>query len=187
VRGFTAEQNGGGGEHRPWLIDVNQSRFVTDVRSHSRSQADWGEGQFGLLLPLVLGQHEWLSFVWVQVYRRFVDIHYSLGSYLLAIGSAALENGTSSLQPLAPHQSFIDKVGRGYKPDGRGLHVASFCSILSLMQVVDNFDPPTYAYLLGDRLLVNPINHLGASQWGCGEGACMNVWLVGWWVGEVGL
>ena len=30
----------------------------------------------------------------VQVYRHFVDIHYSLGPYLLTTGSNALENGT---------------------------------------------------------------------------------------------
>jgi hypothetical protein len=25
-------QNGGGGEHRPWLVDTNETTFVTDVR-----------------------------------------------------------------------------------------------------------------------------------------------------------
>ncbi|EDQ92110.1 uncharacterized protein MONBRDRAFT_22946 [Monosiga brevicollis MX1] len=96
-------ENGGGGEHRPWMFDANGSTFVTDT------------------------------------YRNYVDTHYSLVSYLLSIGSAALENGTSVLHPMAPYDSLIDKI-------------------------IDDFNPPTYAYLLGDRIFVNPINEAGDGQ-----------------------
>ena len=41
---------------------------------------------------------------------RFVDIHYELVSYLLTTGTEALENGGSSIIPLAKHDNFIRKV-----------------------------------------------------------------------------
>lgn len=89
-------ENGGGGEHRPWLVDPSRAVEVTDI------------------------------------YRHFVDVHYALNAYLLSVGSAALENGTSSLHPLAPHNSTLEDL-------------------------VDEFNPPTYCYLLGDRILVAPV------------------------------
>ena len=89
-------ENGGGGEHRPWLVDPSRAEEVTDI------------------------------------YRHFVDTHYTLNPYLLTVGSNALENGTSSLTPLAPHDSVIDDL-------------------------IDDLNPPTYCYLIGDRVLVAPV------------------------------
>ena len=45
---------------------------------------------------------------------RFVDIHYRLVPYLLTTGSHALENGKSSITPLADHSNFIEKVPTMY-------------------------------------------------------------------------
>lgn len=89
-------ENGGNGEHRPWLINVTESQFVTDV------------------------------------YRTFVDIHYSLVPYLLTVGTNAIETGTSSMHPLVPHQSEWEIV-------------------------IDDFQPAYYDYLLGNDILVSPI------------------------------
>eukprot|EP01147_Barroeca_monosierra_P009809 gene9809-2002_t len=93
-------ENGGGGEHRPWMIDPARKEYIT------------------------------------QVYRHFVDIHYSLVPYLLTTGSEALESGKSSISPLAQHETFIEKF-------------------------IDLFDPDTYCYLLGDRILVCPVLNNG--------------------------
>lgn len=41
---------------------------------------------------------------------RFVDVHYQLVPYLLTTGSHAMDSNTSSITPLAKHNSFIEKV-----------------------------------------------------------------------------
>ena len=41
---------------------------------------------------------------------RFVDTHYQLVPYLLTTGAEALEANSSSITPLASHESFVDKV-----------------------------------------------------------------------------
>ena len=71
----------------------------------------------------------WLSLV---SGRKFVNVHYSLVPYFLTVGSEAMETGTSSLNPLAPHETFIEKD-------------------------IDDFRPPTLDYLLGKDILVSPI------------------------------
>ena len=64
--------------------------------------------------------------------RRFVSIHYALVPYLLSTGSSALESNSSSILPLAKHDSFIDKL-------------------------IDDFHPATYDYMLGKEILVAPV------------------------------
>ncbi len=61
-----------------------------------------------------------------------MNIHYALIPYFLSVGAAALEAGTSSLVPLAKHDSFIDRL-------------------------IDDFHPSTYCFTLGDNVLVAPV------------------------------
>jgi len=89
-------ENGGDGEHRPWMYDEPNSTTIVDT------------------------------------YRSFVEMHLSLGPYLLTIGTQAYENGTSSLLPLAPWSSFVDKV-------------------------IEDFFPETFDYYLGPHIFVSPI------------------------------
>ena len=42
--------------------------------------------------------------------NRFVDTHYQLVPYLLSTGAEAFETNSSSITPLANHESFVDKV-----------------------------------------------------------------------------
>jgi alpha-glucosidase (family GH31 glycosyl hydrolase) len=68
----------------------------------------------------------------LDIYRKFVDVHYQLVPYLLTTGSHAMDTNTSSITPLAKHNSFIEKL-------------------------IDDFKPSTYNYLLGEDILVAPI------------------------------
>ena len=72
------------------------------------------------------------------LHSDFVDIHYGLQSYLLTHGSAALENGTSVIQPLADRSSDIEKI-------------------------VDIFVLDSLCYLLGPDILVAPIYESGGN------------------------
>ena len=49
----------------------------------------------------------------IQSYR-FVDVHYQLVPYLLTTGSHAMETKSSSITPLAKHDSFLEKVSNLY-------------------------------------------------------------------------
>nr|WNS50071.1 alpha-glucosidase [Halisarca dujardinii] len=73
-----------------------------------------------------------------NIYRKLVDDHYQLIPYFLTIGSEALRKGTSSIHPLAKHDSFINKA-------------------------IDLFHPSTFNYLLGSSFLVVPISAEGGS------------------------
>jgi hypothetical protein len=52
----------------------------------------------------------------LDIYRKFVDIHYQLVPYLLTTGSRAIETGISSIMPVAKHDSFIEKLIDDFKP-----------------------------------------------------------------------
>ena len=54
--------------------------------------------------------HHCNNYVFCNADRRFVDVHYQLVPYLLTTGSHAMETNTSSITPLAKHNSFIEKV-----------------------------------------------------------------------------
>lgn len=78
-------ENGGNGEHCPWAFD-NETLNIYK-------------------------KYCWLEiFLCLIVCFSFVDIHYKMAAYLLSFGTTALETNTSTIIPLAPHQSFIDKV-----------------------------------------------------------------------------
>ena len=83
-------ENGGGGEHRPWMYD-NET---------------------------------------VAIYRKFAQAHHRLSPYLHTMGANAMDRGASTLKPLAERHS-----------DSKAPYP----------------EPQTYAYLLGEDILVNPI------------------------------
>ncbi|XP_062507838.1 alpha-glucosidase 2-like [Corticium candelabrum] len=66
------------------------------------------------------------------IYKKYVSAHLMLMPYLLATGSKAYETRSSSITPLAKHDTFIHKL-------------------------IDDFKPTTYNYLLGSDILVCPV------------------------------
>ena len=88
-------ENGGGGEHRPWMYDEET----------------------------------------LEIYRVFANTHSSLSYYLQTVGSAALEQGISTITPQEARKSIVPHSPRNYP------------------------EPTDFSYLLGPDIFVHPILH----------------------------
>ena len=82
-------ENGGNKEHRPWEFDTTNETLNI--------------------------YKKYVSIKFSELYcnffiYRFVDTHYQLVPYLLTTGAEAFETNTSSITPLASHESFVDMV-----------------------------------------------------------------------------
>lgn len=99
-------ENGGGGEHRPWMYDEET----------------------------------------VNIYRKFAKEHHRLAPYLHTVGANAVDNGVSSITPVAQRTtvslSESEKSALSLSKD----HQAAYFP-----------EPSTYSYILGDSLLVHPV------------------------------
>ena len=91
-------ENGGGGEHRPWMYDEQTS----------------------------------------DIYRKFAKAHTALAHYLRTHGSAALEQGVSTIRPL--ERSPVPLRDRSHRTFPQ---------------------PSDFSYLLGPDIFVHPVLHAG--------------------------
>lgn len=78
--------------------------------------------------------------------------HYEMVPYLLTTGAEAFDKKISSITPLAKHDNFIEKVST--------LMIVVASNITHhffLNQIIDDFKPSTYNYMLGAAVFVAPI------------------------------